>query len=110
MLKLRRNPSSRRGAGLRPPVDKEHRMPKGRIVVDVERCKGCALCTTACPSTLIQMDTHSLNGHGYHPASLVDPDSQCTGCGLCAVVCPEACLSVFRVRVPRGRPALAGVH
>jgi 2-oxoglutarate ferredoxin oxidoreductase subunit delta len=85
-------------------------MPKGRIVVDTERCKGCALCTTACPSTLIHMDTAHLNGHGYHPAMLLDSAGQCTGCGLCAVVCPEACLSVFRVRAPRPRPAMAGVR
>jgi 2-oxoglutarate ferredoxin oxidoreductase subunit delta len=85
-------------------------MPKGRIVVDSEWCKGCALCTTACTASLIQIDTAQLNGHGYHPAALVDPDGRCTGCGLCAVVCPEACLSVFRLRAPKTRPAMAGVY
>lgn len=85
-------------------------MPKGRVVIDEERCKGCALCTTACPSSLMALDQARLNGHGYHPATLVDPGGQCTGCGLCAVICPEACLSVFRTRAARPKPVLAGVN
>jgi Fe-S-cluster-containing hydrogenase component 2 len=28
-------------------------MAIGRIVIDEERCKGCALCTAACPKGLI---------------------------------------------------------
>jgi 2-oxoglutarate ferredoxin oxidoreductase subunit delta len=85
-------------------------MPKGRIVVDSERCKGCALCTTACPHTLIYLDMTYLNDHGYHPATLIDPAGQCTGCGLCAVICPDACLRVYRTRAPRPRPVVAGVN
>jgi 2-oxoglutarate ferredoxin oxidoreductase subunit delta len=74
-------------------------MAKGRIVIDVEACKGCQLCITACPSHLIQLH-ESFNDKGYHPARLVDHDRRCTGCALCAMVCPDAAIIVFReVRV-----------
>ena len=85
-------------------------MPKGRIAIDSEGCKGCALCLTACPPKLVHIDTRYLNGLGYHPAHLVDPNNQCTGCGLCAVICPDACITVYRQRAPRAHaPVLAGV-
>ena len=85
-------------------------MPKGRIVIDSERCKGCALCTTVCQLRLVQMDNRVLNGLGYHPAHLVDPAGQCTGCALCAVICPDACITVYRQRAPRPQPAGIGVQ
>jgi 2-oxoglutarate ferredoxin oxidoreductase subunit delta len=84
-------------------------MPKGRIVVDEERCKGCALCTTACPSELMVLDTARLNGRGYHPALLADPRGQCTGCALCAVICPDACIRVYRLKAVRPRPVPAAL-
>jgi 2-oxoglutarate ferredoxin oxidoreductase subunit delta len=77
-------------------------MAHGRVVVDAERCKGCALCLGACPPGLLALDHTRLNAHGYHPAQLVDPLARCTGCGLCAVVCPDVCLTVFRQRPARG--------
>lgn len=80
-------------------------MAKGRIVVDEERCKGCELCVSACPPVLLQIDRAHLNGRGYHPAQLVDPDGKCSGCALCAVMCPEACITVFRARLPRPQMA-----
>ncbi len=78
-------------------------MARGRVVVDVERCKGCELCLASCPPGVLTT-SEQLNSHGYRPASLLDPSHRCTGCALCAVVCPEACLTVFReVRPAAGR-------
>jgi 2-oxoglutarate ferredoxin oxidoreductase subunit delta len=71
-------------------------MAKGTIIIDQDRCKGCILCTTACPQEVIVMDNDNLNAKGYHPAQLADPDGKCTGCAICAVICPDACISVFR--------------
>jgi 2-oxoglutarate ferredoxin oxidoreductase subunit delta len=84
-------------------------MPKGRIEIEAEHCKGCTLCTTACQPHLVFMEATYLNGLGYHPARLVDPAGQCTGCGLCAVICPEACITVYRRRAPRPAAAPARV-
>ncbi|MGQ9502614.1 MAG: 4Fe-4S dicluster domain-containing protein [Anaerolineae bacterium] len=79
-------------------------MSKGRIVIDVEACKGCQLCISICPSNLIQMST-SFNSKGYHPAELVDPAQRCTGCALCAMICPDAAIEVFReVKVKSQEP------
>ncbi len=72
-------------------------MARGRVVVDVDRCKGCSLCVGACPQDVLEMSPDRLNTHGYHPVLLIDPHGRCTGCGLCAVICPEVCLTVYRV-------------
>jgi 2-oxoglutarate ferredoxin oxidoreductase subunit delta len=85
-------------------------MPKGRIAIDSERCKGCDLCTTACQPQLVHMDTTRLNGLGYHPARLIDPAGQCTGCGLCAVICPDVCITVYKLRAPRPQAVRVGVN
>jgi 2-oxoglutarate ferredoxin oxidoreductase subunit delta len=83
-------------------------MARGRVVIDLERCKGCALCTSACPQDVLVMAHEVLNAHGYHPARLQDPNRRCTGCGLCAVICPDACLTVYRNQVPRPSASIMG--
>jgi 2-oxoglutarate ferredoxin oxidoreductase subunit delta len=70
-------------------------MASGRIVIDVERCKGCELCLSACPQGVIQM-ADDLNSKGYRPVVLLDHKHECTGCALCAVVCPDGCITVYR--------------
>ena len=80
-------------------------MARGTIIIDQDRCKGCILCTTACPQEVIVITTNNLNAKGYHPAALADPDSKCTGCAICAVICPDACISVFREVRAAGRNA-----
>ena len=37
---------------------------KGAIVVDTERCKGCALCVEACPQDVITLALKKVNVHG----------------------------------------------
>jgi 2-oxoglutarate ferredoxin oxidoreductase subunit delta len=71
-------------------------MAKGRITIDEVMCKGCELCTTVCPKSLLQMSMDRFTPKGYHPAALVDPDTACTGCAICSVICPEAAITVYR--------------
>jgi 2-oxoglutarate ferredoxin oxidoreductase subunit delta len=66
---------------------------KGTIVVDNERCKGCELCTVACPLHIITMSS-AVNYKGYHYAQ--QTADSCTGCTSCAIVCPDGCITVYR--------------
>jgi 2-oxoglutarate ferredoxin oxidoreductase subunit delta len=80
-------------------------MAKGRIVINEAMCKGCTLCTGACPQDIIEMATDRVNTKGYQPAMLVDPDGKCTGCALCAVACPDVCITVYRQTPSKSRAA-----
>jgi 2-oxoglutarate ferredoxin oxidoreductase subunit delta len=69
---------------------------RGAIVVDNERCKGCEVCVSACPTHVIEL-SDSVNGKGYHYAYMAHPEA-CTGCANCAIVCPDGVISVYRVK------------
>ena len=79
-------------------------MPK--IVIDENRCKGCALCTIACPKKLIRL-SDKINRQGFLPAHISEEDLvSCTSCALCAQMCPDVAISVFReVRSEKGDAA-----
>ena len=65
----------------------------GKIIIDIERCKGCGLCVAVCPKNAIVISNKS-NKTGYFPAEAANAD--CTGCAMCAIICPEAGIKVFR--------------
>lgn len=79
-------------------------MATGRVVIDVERCKGCELCRDACPQDVLAL-AEALNAKGYRPVVLLDPAHDCTGCALCATVCPDGCITVYRDVVQKGQSA-----
>ena len=66
-----------------------------KVIFEVDLCKGCGLCATACPKGIIALDTGSLNGKGYHPAQLTDA-GKCIACASCAVMCPDAVITVIK--------------
>ncbi|MFA6924031.1 MAG: 4Fe-4S dicluster domain-containing protein [Bacteroidales bacterium] len=69
---------------------------KGKIVVDVEMCKGCELCINTCTDKCIAM-SKKVNAKGYNYAEVVN--DMCTGCTNCAVVCPDGVITVYRVKL-----------
>lgn len=70
-------------------------MAKGRVIFDRDICKGCELCTTACPVNIIVMDKTGINAKGYHPATVNEMD-KCIGCANCATICPDCVITVER--------------
>jgi 2-oxoglutarate ferredoxin oxidoreductase subunit delta len=68
--------------------------PKGRVIIDRNRCKGCALCVEVCPVGVLRME-EEINTKGYHPVFAAAAEN-CTGCTLCAMMCPDLCLVVER--------------
>ena len=67
----------------------------GKIVIDENHCKGCALCVNACPLHLIYISKR-INRKGYYPAEFEDAEGKCTGCTLCAIMCPDVAIEVYR--------------
>jgi 2-oxoglutarate ferredoxin oxidoreductase subunit delta len=75
------------------------------VLIDAERCKGCALCVAACPKGILALDETRVNVQGYHPVHLTNPDA-CTSDAHCARVCPDCVLTILaRPKPARGMPA-----
>jgi 2-oxoglutarate ferredoxin oxidoreductase subunit delta len=72
-------------------------MARGMVLIDLDRCKGCGLCTHVCPSNILALSTETLNARGYHPVMVTDPEA-CTGCASCATICPDVVFAVYRRR------------
>lgn len=71
---------------------------KGKVIIEENRCKGCGLCTTACPVNIVTLDTSRINVKGYHPVSITEMD-KCIGCANCATMCPDNVLTIEREMV-----------
>jgi 2-oxoglutarate ferredoxin oxidoreductase subunit delta len=67
----------------------------GRAIFNIERCKGCKLCTGVCPKGIVVMDEVNFNSKGFHPA-MVKEIEKCTGCAFCATICPDCVIEVER--------------
>lgn len=69
----------------------------GAIVVDADRCKGCALCIAACKQGVIAL-AKKVNVHGYPFVEAVQGEA-CVGCAACGIVCPDGCITVYRKKM-----------
>jgi 2-oxoglutarate ferredoxin oxidoreductase subunit delta len=65
-----------------------------KIEINESRCKGCGLCTLACPRKLVSL-SDTPNAMGYTVAVFSSQD-KCTGCALCAEMCPDVAIMVFK--------------
>jgi NAD-dependent dihydropyrimidine dehydrogenase PreA subunit len=63
-----------------------NKKPGGLVEIAADLCKGCLLCTEACPPDVLTV-SERLNKMGYHPVEYIC--SGCTGCGICYYICPE---------------------
>lgn len=62
------------------------------VLIDESRCKGCGLCTAACPRMLLTLTEEP--AEGGHCTSFVSSPGKCVGCALCAVMCPDMAIEV----------------
>ncbi|MGC5325745.1 4Fe-4S dicluster domain-containing protein [Brevibacillus sp. SYSU BS000544] len=69
-------------------------MQESKVLFKEEICKGCGLCVSVCPVSIISL-ADSINGKGYHPAQVADQE-KCISCTFCAIVCPDSVITVFR--------------
>ena len=76
----------------RKPLDIEQlEIPRGRIYILQERCKGCGFCVEYCPRNVLEI-SNEFNVMGYHPPRV--KDEACVNCGLCEMLCPEFAIYV----------------
>ena len=66
-----------------------------RILIDKERCKGCAYCVEFCPKDVLE-NSEKFNRKGYHPPRVAHPD-KCTTCDACEMICPD--FAIFTVKL-----------
>ena len=70
-------------------------MAKGKVEVNVDCCKGCEYCITACKSQCLALSGKTeLNRYSFLYVMVVN--DKCTSCGLCAKMCPEQGIRVCR--------------
>ncbi len=69
-----------------------------RVAFLEERCKGCLLCTTVCPKSIITK-AERFNRQGYQVVEVTaDKVSECTACASCGLICPDVAIRVFKNR------------
>ena len=85
---------------------KRERKIKGKVEIDIEKCKGCELCTVVCKEDALVL-SKNLNNKGYR--YIVAINDNCTGCVNCALVCPDAVIKVWRTNPKKKKELVAQI-
>ncbi|MFW6006320.1 MAG: 4Fe-4S dicluster domain-containing protein [Candidatus Bipolaricaulota bacterium] len=71
-------------------------MPRGKIEIDDDRCKGCGLCIEVCPQDVLAF-SDDFNSSGYNYVVPENPED-CIGCEFCGKVCPDVAITVYKLQ------------
>lgn len=75
-------------------IQKERNGPSmAKMTVIFDRCKGCELCTTACPKHIVALQHEKRNKEGVFTAVCTD-ENACIGCAMCAMICPDCAIVI----------------
>jgi 2-oxoglutarate ferredoxin oxidoreductase subunit delta len=74
----------------RTPLDLDkYTLPRGRVFIIPDRCKGCGICVEFCPRDVLEV-SQKTNAKGYHlPDIIMGQEEACVHCEFCTLVCPE---------------------
>jgi 2-oxoglutarate ferredoxin oxidoreductase subunit delta len=81
-------------------VPPKQRKVKGRVEINIQRCKGCELCAVECKEKALALG-EAINIKGYR--YVIANNNLCTGCVNCALVCPDAVITVYRTNVKKNK-------
>jgi 2-oxoglutarate ferredoxin oxidoreductase subunit delta len=73
----------------------EVKVPRGKVFVLEERCKGCGFCVEYCPKDVLVLSDR-FNRKGYHPPEVASEDD-CVNCHLCEMICPD--FAIFSLEI-----------
>lgn len=77
---------------------KKVRKVKGKIEIDIQKCKGCELCTAVCKEDALHL-SKDINNKGYRYLVAINDD--CNGCANCALICPDGVIKVYRTTLKK---------
>lgn len=76
----------------------QYPVPRGRVHVLSERCKGCGLCLEYCPSKVLAWSSgYNFKGYRY-PVLEEKEDVRCISCRFCQEVCPDFAIYVTDIK------------
>ena len=73
-------------------------MAKGKVTINEVICKGCGLCVSVCPKSVLALSTTKINPAGYNPAEMINED--CIACTSCAKMCPDCAIVDISLATP----------
>lgn len=59
------------------------------VMVNQDKCTGCASCTDACPAKLLGMADDKVE--------ITGDAAECLGCETCVELCPSGCFNIMEL-------------
>ncbi len=70
-------------------------MAKGKVTINEVICKGCGLCVSVCPKSVLALSTTKITPACFYPTVKIQVDF--IGGTSCAKMCPDCAIVVERL-------------